>query len=385
MKKTISIFGLLLFSTITFSQGLVINLDFQKYVDSARVSGMVKGTMVDTDTLYVNDTAYIRILHVDSTATFGDSVYFYSVAIFDSTITGDSIDVRTATIDTIIIMEILKPDADEGANIGRSNLRFNETYFNNVTADSIYTDSLKVDGHAVLDDATITAGTIDGITMTNLVDKSATENITGAWTFDDVVIDSVDIDSLNANYAYIDKITDGTYTSENGSFTGVNNFSADSIHADTAVVNYLTVVHAPENTSPDTAATFDGDTVTKTVIVDIESGSYEKLTTDTVLFTTWSNGTATNDLITVSLADDATYDLVDARSGWGFVQLGDNISNAYFTFTSAGAVTLVTNLECTTTQGTNDKLNIYDAGTNVRLENTWAATSQVTINITYNL
>jgi len=165
----------------------------------------------------------------------------------------------------------------------------------------------------------------------------------------------------------------------------VDNLSADSIHADTAVVNYLTVVHAPENTSPDTAATFDGDTVTKTVIVDIESGSYEKLTTDTVLFTTWSNGTATNDLITVSLADDATYDLVDARSGWGFVQLGDNISNAYFTFTSAGAVTLVTNLECTTTQGTNDKLNIYDAGTNVRLENTWAATSQVTINITYNL
>ena len=129
----------------------------------------------------------------------------------------------------------------------------------------------------------------------------------------------------------------------------------------------------------------DGDTIKEVETVSIENLTGNMGDLDTIFVTTWSNEIAANELITVSLADNATYDLADARSGWGFIQLGDNVSNAYFTFTSAGVITLMTNLECTTTQGTNDKLNIYDNGTNVRIENTWTATSQVTINVTYNL
>ena len=107
---------------------------------------------------------------------------------------------------------------------------------------------------------------------------------------------------------------------------------------------------------------------------------------DTLFVNFISNGIATEGLITVTLADDGSFNLASGRSGLGVIQLGDGEEYAWFSFTSAGVVTLITNsANVTTTLTTNDKLNIGDGGTYVTVENTFTASKQVTLRVTYNL
>ncbi len=96
MKKLILILGFLIIALSVFSQGQVIDLDNVRFVkklnDSTLKAGfkcfyLIWGTdtlklcvdssvfsMLTVDTLYVNDTASIKILYVDSTATFGGDI-----------------------------------------------------------------------------------------------------------------------------------------------------------------------------------------------------------------------------------------------------------------------------------------------------------------------
>ena len=91
-------------------------------------------------------------------------------------------------------------------------------------------------------------------------------------------------------------------------------------------------------------------------------------------------------IITVSLADNETYALPTGRSGMGWITVGDGEEYAWFSFTTAGVVTLITNsANVTTTGATNDKINVYDAGTNVTIENTFTATKQITVKMLLNL
>lgn len=89
---------------------------------------------------------------------------------------------------------------------------------------------------------------------------------------------------------------------------------------------------------------------------------------------------------TRTLADNGTFAMESGRSGIAWVTFGDGEEYAWFSFTTGGVVTLITySGNVTTVQGTNDKLNIYDAGTNVTLENTFTATKTLTIKVLYNL
>lgn len=86
------------------------------------------------------------------------------------------------------------------------------------------------------------------------------------------------------------------------------------------------------------------------------------------------------------LADNGNFTLTSGRSGIGMITFGDGEEYAWFSFTTAAVVTLITNsANVTTTGATNDKLNIYDGGTSVTIENTFTATKTMTITLTYNL
>lgn len=88
----------------------------------------------------------------------------------------------------------------------------------------------------------------------------------------------------------------------------------------------------------------------------------------------------------VSKIDSATIiSLATGVAGWGEVMIGDNQEWASFRFTSAGVVTLITN---STNVGTTAfgaaKLNIYDAGTGVAIQNYLSATQlKVAVNVYY--
>ena len=85
------------------------------------------------------------------------------------------------------------------------------------------------------------------------------------------------------------------------------------------------------------------------------------------------------------MVDNDTLTLENARSGQGWLMAGDGEEYAWFTFTSAGVVTLITNsANVTTTGATNDKINIYDGGTAVVIEQTFAAAKVVTVRVLYN-
>jgi len=74
---------------------------------------------------------------------------------------------------------------------------------------------------------------------------------------------------------------------------------------------------------------------------------------------------------TTTKIDSATIiSLPSGRAGWGEVMIGDNAQWASFRFTSAGVVTLILNsTNVGTTPFDANKLNIYDAGTNVAIQN----------------
>lgn len=88
---------------------------------------------------------------------------------------------------------------------------------------------------------------------------------------------------------------------------------------------------------------------------------------------------------TAALADNGSFNLASGRSGYGTLIAGDGAEWARFTFTTAGVVTLIDNsTNVTTTLGTNDKINIGDGGAFVTVQNTFAATTTVTVMVIYN-
>lgn len=73
------------------------------------------------------------------------------------------------------------------------------------------------------------------------------------------------------------------------------------------------------------------------------------------------------------------------RSGIGMLTWGDGAEYAWFSFTTAGVVTLITNsgnVECVKT---NDKVNIIDGGTSVYIINEMGANATMSLKILYNL
>ena len=105
-----------------------------------------------------------------------------------------------------------------------------------------------------------------------------------------------------------------------------------------------------------------------------------------------ASGTSDNALVnrevimTRTLADNGTFTLDASRSGMAWITFGDGEEYAWFSFTTGAVVTLIINsANVTTTATTNDKLNIYDGGTAVSIENTFTATKVMTVKVIYNL
>lgn len=85
-----------------------------------------------------------------------------------------------------------------------------------------------------------------------------------------------------------------------------------------------------------------------------------------------------------TVADDAYIDLPDAKTGWGIAQIGDDTEHTYFYFTSAGAVTLVSNSTNAVNTDTDVKFCIFDNGTNVRIKNRLGSSQTVRYIIWYS-
>lgn len=83
---------------------------------------------------------------------------------------------------------------------------------------------------------------------------------------------------------------------------------------------------------------------------------------------------------TTTKIDSATIiSLPSGKAGWGEVMIGDAQEWATFHFTSAGAVTLRTNsTNVSTTPFNANKLNIYNAGGNVAIQN-WISAAQLNV------
>jgi len=78
------------------------------------------------------------------------------------------------------------------------------------------------------------------------------------------------------------------------------------------------------------------------------------------------------------------YNLASGKSGMAFVTIGDNQEYAWFSFTTAGVVTLINNSANVVTTSTDAKLVIRDAGTNVRIVNELGSTLNMSVLIIYN-
>ena len=96
------------------------------------------------------------------------------------------------------------------------------------------------------------------------------------------------------------------------------------------------------------------------------------------------NGTLHEGLdLPVSLVDGTGIYTLRPKAGWGYIYSSDNVSYAYFTFTSAGVPTLVSHNNCTTIADNDTTLNIYDGGTAVVIENELGATYKFRMDIKY--
>lgn len=74
-----------------------------------------------------------------------------------------------------------------------------------------------------------------------------------------------------------------------------------------------------------------------------------------------------------------------SNGGIGFAQLGDGEEYALFTFTSAGAVTLIQNSgNVGTTEDNDTTFNIYDNGTNIGFNNELGGTKNLFVMLWYN-
>jgi len=87
--------------------------------------------------------------------------------------------------------------------------------------------------------------------------------------------------------------------------------------------------------------------------------------------------------VTDDFVDDQIYNLPKATSGWGMVQAGDGEEYGFFSFTSAGVVTLISNsANCVATNG-DGNLCIFDGGTFVSIQNRLGAVKKIKLEIKY--
>jgi len=97
----------------------------------------------------------------------------------------------------------------------------------------------------------------------------------------------------------------------------------------------------------------------------------------------------TSDLLTVritkqSLADTGEWTAPTGIAGMGYVMIGDNVEWAQFDFKADGTVHLQFNsANVGTTNGTDNKLNIYDAGSGIIVENQLGSTLNTMIILNY--
>ena len=124
-----------------------------------------------------------------------------------------------------------------------------------------------------------------------------------------------------------------------------------------------------------------GETVTG--FDDISTVDNQRLNTDSLYVTEYVN---VNDAILYlrmeTLIDDGAIVLPTAMSGFGTITIGDSQEFTMFYFTTAGAVTLVSNTANVVSTDTDANLCIFDSGTTVTIRNRLGSTLKVRINIT---
>jgi hypothetical protein len=85
----------------------------------------------------------------------------------------------------------------------------------------------------------------------------------------------------------------------------------------------------------------------------------------------------------VSVADEASFTLPDASTGYGFFLVGDAEEYAQITWASDGTVTLVSNSANVVTTDTDAKFCFIDGGTQVSVKNRLGAAKEVVFNYHY--
>jgi hypothetical protein len=81
-----------------------------------------------------------------------------------------------------------------------------------------------------------------------------------------------------------------------------------------------------------------------------------------------------------SVIDDASISLLSNTSGgFGFAQLGDGEHYGFFSFTSAGVVTLISNSTNCVGTDTDNKFCIFDGGTTVTIKNRTGSTKNLMV------
>lgn len=86
-----------------------------------------------------------------------------------------------------------------------------------------------------------------------------------------------------------------------------------------------------------------------------------------------------------SVVDDGSISIpTNSTGGFGFAQIGDGEEYGLFSFTSAGAVTLISNSANCVNTDTDAKFCIFDGGTTPTIKNRLAATKNIMVLAFYN-
>lgn len=94
-------------------------------------------------------------------------------------------------------------------------------------------------------------------------------------------------------------------------------------------------------------------------------------------------GHITNHVAPVSLNDDASFNLPDASSGFGFFMLGDNEEYAFISWGSDGAATLISNSTNVATTDSDGDLCFVDSGTQVQVKNRLGSAKEIMFDYHY--
>ena len=167
----------------------------------------VTGDVFVSDTLFLGNGEYFENetngeIHVkasfepedDKSHDLGGPGSYWNGTYTDALYVSDS-----ANIDTLVVDSFIWPDANEGANIGASGTRFNLIYGDSANFDAITLNDIASSNTLVL--TPTSSGVVDTLETTDLAAEDFI--VTGLWTFDNVVIDSADIDTANVDYLYV--------------------------------------------------------------------------------------------------------------------------------------------------------------------------------------